>query len=95
MTHTKGPWTARELLKDKHSIIQREGTWEISTPNYDVCTDVQGGGPIRNEADACLMAAGPELLNELWNMVNQARNGRLTNEDIWRAREAIAKAEGR
>ncbi len=59
--HTAGPWKARELLKDRHSIIQRAGTWEISTPNYDVCADVPGGGPIRNEADALLIAEAPNM----------------------------------
>jgi hypothetical protein len=76
MKHTKGPWKAEQFDAE---------SWKI----YGDGIVVSGG--VR-EADARLIAAAPELLEALRNMVNMARNGRLTNEDIRQAHEAIAKA---
>ena len=74
--YTPGPWNVRELLADG-TVIHKRGTYEIRTPLYDVATNVPGGGPFRNLADAELAAAAPELLaalkatgkwtNHLWN----------------------------
>ena len=49
--HTKEPWEVRELLPDG-VICKRKGTYEIHTPDYDVCATIVDGAPIRNEADA-------------------------------------------
>ena len=62
--HTPGPWTARELHPDGR-IITMSGTYEISTPEYDVCATLPCGAPIRRLEDAALIAAAPELLEAL------------------------------
>ena len=55
--HTPEPWAFRPLIPDG-TIIKRKGTFEIwkeastAGPEYDICSDVLSGGPIRNEADA-------------------------------------------
>jgi hypothetical protein len=64
MTRTPGPWSYAELMPDG-VIIRRAGTFEINTPAYDVCTLVPNGGPIRNEDDARLIAAAPDMLAAL------------------------------
>ena len=61
MKHTQGPWEVRKLIPDRHGIITREG-WEIDTPKYSVVAHADHIPPIRNEADARLIAAAPELL---------------------------------
>lgn len=53
---TGGRWEYAELLVDRHGIVTRAKTYEIRTPQYDVCADVPGGGPIRAEADAAHIA---------------------------------------
>lgn len=59
--HTPGPWTARYLASDPHGVIMIGG-YEIVTTNYDVVGGNPGVAPIRNEMDARLIAAAPELL---------------------------------
>ena len=51
MAHTPTPWNYAELHPDG-AIIKRHGTFEINTPNYDVCAVTFTGGPIRKEDDA-------------------------------------------
>ncbi len=94
MTYTKGPWEARIQIPDGH-IITREGTWSIWTPEYDVCTGVPGGEPIRKESDARLIAAAPELLEALRVVVDYYVPKFAKAPEAVAAREAIAKAEGR
>jgi hypothetical protein len=63
--HTPGPWEVRELRKDRHGIIKRDGTYCtycIWTDDYSVADYAPGLGPIRKLADAHLIAAAPELL---------------------------------
>lgn len=59
--HTPEPWEAARVLPDGH-IVTRADTFEIRTPEYDVCAFVPWGAPIRKEADAHLIAAAPDLL---------------------------------
>jgi len=81
--HTPGPWQVRELIPD-WTIIRRIETFEIDTPNYAVCADVPGGGPIRRVADAYLIAAAPDLLAACELAVQHL--------DLPELRAAIAKA---
>ena len=66
--HTPGPWTLRRLKPDPHGIIMIGG-WEIWTRLYDVVGGTLGVAPIRNEADARLIAAAPDLLAALQVLV--------------------------
>ena len=62
--HTPGPWTFHRLEPDPHGVIMIGG-WEISTRLYDVVGGSPGVAPIRNKADARLIAAAPDLLSLL------------------------------
>ena len=108
MKYTPGPWEAKKLLCDG-KIVNKEG-WEIHTPGYDVCTLVFVGAPIRKEADACLIAAAPELLEacklvpplleQLRGFANDAFGGPSSVTDcidlvLSEINAAIAKAEGK
>ena len=52
---TPGPWTPKRLLFDG-VVIRREGC-EVTTPEYDVCANIQNGAPIRKVEDAVFIAA--------------------------------------
>jgi hypothetical protein len=102
MSHTPGPWQAQELIPDDY-IIKREGTYEIWTPDYDVATDVPGGGPFRKVEDAILAAAAPDLLEELilivegWDAIESNKIRTLSDWEKERrefTRAAIAAAQG-
>ena len=95
--HTPGPWTLRRLEPDPHGIIMIGG-WEIWTRIYDVVAGTLGVAPIRNEADARLIAAAPDLLAALEATVEyglrQMRADRPGVAPDWleQAQAAIAKA---
>ena len=71
MDATPGPWEVAELHFDGYHIKQH-GTFEIRTPEYDVATYNQTGGPFRKLANAQLAAAAPELLEACKAIVNDA-----------------------
>ena len=64
---TPGPWTPKRLLFDG-VVIRREGC-EVTTPEYDVCANIQNGAPIRKVEDAVFIAAAragwPQCIEEL------------------------------
>ena len=80
--HTPGPWTLHRLEPDPHGIIMIGG-WEISTRVYDVVCGCLGVAPIRNQADARLITAAPDLLAALerllpaleWSRPGEAADG--------------------
>jgi hypothetical protein len=88
--HTPGPWKVQELHADG-VIITRGGRYEISTPTYDVCANLQGSAPIRKLEDARLIAAAPELYEQLSILVAMCA-GKLPEFDLAAARAALAKA---
>ena len=67
--HTPGPWTFHCLEPDPHGVIMIGG-WEISTRLYDVVGGSPGVAPIRNKADARLIAAAPDLLAACQNALD-------------------------
>lgn len=64
MASTKGPWKVREVKRADWSIYGADG-YSITAISYD---DVYGR-PMQDEANIYLMAAAPELLAALENLV--------------------------
>jgi hypothetical protein len=60
---TPGPWRANFLHEDGF-VIKRSG-WEISTPDYDVCANIEGGAPIRKAEDAEFIVRACNSYDEL------------------------------
>jgi hypothetical protein len=94
MRHTPGPWgeVSDEFGKCKRSIAYPDG----DDRDHDLCV-VQCGDPDELEANARLIAAAPEMLAVLQDMVvtfaradTPAARGMLVA-----ARSAIARAEGK
>jgi hypothetical protein len=90
--HTPGPWFAQESIRDGWYICARN-VEHIVVDSHDV-----GGfyGAIIKDADARLIAAAPELLEALENLlkVHEGEGGTQRHAgDI--ARAAIAKAKGK
>lgn len=99
--HTPGPWSYRKAQTHPTSKVY---SYEVFTPAYDVASATPHVG-IRKEADARLMAAAPDLLEALEEMLAVAPSrapaaGVIVGiEDrhanaISKARAAIAKAKG-
>ena len=92
--HTKGPWVAKiPERKFKRPSV------EIDSARSFVC-DVWGWGE-EVKANARLIAAAPELLSELANLLDCVQtyapkfmHGIPTKEHVQNARAAIAKATG-
>jgi hypothetical protein len=105
--HTPGPWTTRPIVHKR----------TITAKNYVVI--VSSGAPVGvylysvapgmvEEANACLIAAAPDLLAALKDMFKaadevaaefiqnkRAANWKIINDAYVRAERAIAKAESR
>jgi hypothetical protein len=81
--HTKGPWTYR-CVDGIHELLMAN-VCEMSSTTYYPWVPA-------NPADWKLMAAAPDLLEALQNLVNG--NGFAPSESLEKARAAIAKATG-
>lgn len=94
--HTKGPWIVMEYTDGEIQICANGGNEKIA-----VMTWTTGGTPTENDrANAKLLAAAPELLEALREIRNEMSESGNTWEKsgkiaLWKANEAIAKAEGR
>ena len=89
--HTPGPWEVVELV-DGYDIRCPESRCRIAT-----ASDPEAAwGAIGREEDACLIAAAPELLEALEQVVSfvDAGQGTWTVEEQQKARAAIAKSKG-
>ena len=88
MEFTPGPWEAH-LVDDE---------WWVGQPNKNGLVAVCPMQP-EHMANACLIAAAPELLAALWNLVGCFTTNMLDQNDnrkYWTAGlAALAKAEGR
>jgi hypothetical protein len=94
--HTPGPW------KVSH---EANGQWTIFAENYDVTSipdDPDYGRPSEDPANARLIAAAPEMLEALKQVVQDCRcsvkerfSGHLVDCSVPHALNVIAKAEGR
>jgi hypothetical protein len=99
---TPGPWEASQAIRHGYTVYSK------APPNYESivgCEDEEGRyGAVRFAADACLIAAAPELLDALKDMHGGWKYIRETHGDLYgvgwdraqkKAEAAIAKAEGR
>jgi len=90
MEHTPGPWKAHRLPKNGHA------EWEIRWSDDGECV----AEVVYTEADAKLMAAGPEMLDALkitMSYLESFRDQWQEGEEIvyHHASYALAKAEGK
>lgn len=94
MEHTKGPWDAKPCFLTSDAVgIFADNVYLAVVKNSDFTFD-------QNMANACLMAAAPELLESLQDVVEilevmlridgEPRPGSIG----YKARAAIAKAKG-
>ena len=94
--HTPGPWTAgRKSESSRYDIIG--GSIDDTDKKTVVGTFFGGFGYTKqNDPNARLIAAAPELLEALKNLLWQHDNnaGQLCGMALQDARAAIAKAEG-
>jgi hypothetical protein len=84
--HTPGPWVVMEDETGEIAIVQDAG--------YEGGLIVTYAFPVGNatEANACLIAAAPELLAALRNMLADTHAWQIGRDTRDRARAAIAKA---
>lgn len=84
-THTPAPW---KIVTDRIDNDESPDYLRIVSPHCNVASG------ILIDADARLIAAAPDLLEALKDVLNNARVSQRRGE-VNRAREAIAKAEGK
>lgn len=96
MKHTPAPWIYRTVPSD--SVDGKTSYW-IDTVNAAPLADVRTRPDNEHEANARLIAAAPELLEALINLVEdvefaqpQIESGLIGNRQIKKARLAIEKA---
>lgn len=87
MSHTPGPWTL-----NGRTVLGECFTGELRS----ICDSVRGGDPTQANANARLIAAAPELLEALEQIIGDlpSRRDWLDPEVENVAREAIRKARG-
>ena len=84
--HTPGPWNR---IKGDRNVYSASGT-VCKTPAI-----IGGGSAAANwEANARLIAAAPDLLEALSEIINEGGKFVMTNETHRKARAAIARARG-
>jgi hypothetical protein len=100
--HTPGPWTNISDPAPNGRFGGMEPMALVSTHAGRTCIDCTGSGVdyAHDRANAILIAAAPDLLAELRNVLEWLDDGNrvLSGDcaaDVARARDAIAKAEGR
>ncbi|CAN0620436.1 conserved protein of unknown function [Burkholderia multivorans] len=84
--HTPGPWTVHHRMRDCVTFEGRDGTENLFLENID------GYYACQNEADAHLIAAAPDLLEALREVIDTPHLG--GKGGFQKARAAIAKATG-
>ena len=89
MTHTQGPWRARELTSESPGTRIYKGTAEIATCHYGAPFDHQEA-----KANARLIAAAPELLAAMKWIAEEIEWNHDMGGVLAVARRAIEKATG-
>jgi hypothetical protein len=88
INHTQGPWH----LMETEPGIDAEIDVFVTTPRWAGGTGLIAR--VMNADDALLIAAAPDLLEALQNMVEAHRSGKLFASTINNAVDAITKATG-
>ena len=105
--HTPGPWTAWDLSDSVEGANPGDwAKWSVGSMG-PICYGGDGGaGAERSEANACLIAASPTLLEDAEKLVNECEaeftldgrwvaNGQLVRKQTFvRLRDTILKARG-
>jgi hypothetical protein len=89
--HTPGPWHYRRGDEWSHSVVTHHGTLPDGSQNCWTVADINKMREPEHEANARLIAAAPELLEALKELLPGADAMGWNTE---KARAAIAKAEG-
>jgi hypothetical protein len=89
MKHTPGPWTIKQGKVSQVLSVQDEVGTHIAGTGYDVYDYEQ------RVANAHLIAAAPDLLVALTDLLNAEYNDTVNPEVIANAVRAIGKASGR
>jgi len=89
MAHTPGPWYAKRIGRSTFWTV----TLDPEDDHGDIANLLRKLGSVDNEADARLIAAAPDLLEALRPFAESPYKG-TTQQDVDRARAAIAKARG-
>lgn len=86
LSHTVGPWYVANKPGFSNLFVYSD--------TYDIAEVLHAGNNHRQEANARLIAAAPELLEALQGMVDHAYYGVAVGRWMKQARAAIAKATG-
>ncbi len=91
-THTPGPWKVLH-----HTAPQHDGDRAVYAPGNKLICEMNGGPNDDSEtlANARLIASAPDLLDSLRDILEMVTDNRLHGEEVYRAANAIRKAEGR
>lgn len=91
--HTPGPWIIEDITDDGQSVISAASKNWIDFARVWVVTDESTDK--EGEANARLIAAAPELLEALKDVMSAVELGWIPDgESMFNARAAIAKATG-
>lgn len=82
--HTKGPWRYEAGTRTIRAVPSNH--WIASMDSWD--------GAVNNEANARLIAAAPELLEALENLVDRSLIKDIDNDHYYEVLELINKAKG-
>jgi hypothetical protein len=90
--HTPGPWA---VIDGYYPSFK-----EISGPSFKIsavmcATDLTEDDYQKRDADLCLIAAAPDLLEALKNLLESHYNGNVIKADCIEAEAAIKKATGK
>lgn len=88
--HTPGPWAVNPLCAQVDAFDGKDGD---PLPVCQLLWPTDRRTEATTEANACLIAAAPDLLEALHKVANNW--GDLHPKDLHQIRAAIAKAEGR
>ena len=81
--HTPGPWRMGTFVNGE-IVVGAEHRWTKPLIRN-----------IENESDARLIAAAPQLLEALCNLLDMVTDNRTHGPEVYAAANAISKAEGR
>ena len=92
-THTPGPWKMSSCSDGREIVSHSCG---MTFPIAEACDGLgKANGLKEAQANARLIASAPDLLDSLRDILEMVTDNRLHGEEVYRAANAIRKAEGR